>query len=275
MLLHGPFALLVASAALLGWMFNLALAVRHGSKVNAESPAPAVIDDDHAEPTARTSARGPLIALLVGAALWAVPMAALVLLAGNDSPLTHMGWFFSRAAMVTFGGAYAVLPYVSRAATDVYGWLKPGQMIDGLALGETTPGPLILVTVFVGFVGAYQAGSGWAEAVGGAAVSAYFTFLPSFVFILVGAPLVERTRGGAASASALSGVTAAVTGVILHLGVHFAERVLWNADGSFDWFAAALASAALTAMVRFGVGVPAVVAAGSAAGLLRFAWAGG
>ena len=159
-----------------------------------------------------------------------------------------MGWFFTKAALVTFGGAYAVLPYVYQGGVETHGWLTGQQMIDGLALGETTPGPLIMVVAFVGFVG------GWTKelfgpdtqvlaGIAGASVATFFTFLPSFLFILVGAPMVEATRHDLKFTAPLTGITAAVVGVILNLALFFAWHVLWPeaADsapfaGRFEWF---------------------------------------
>ncbi len=151
---------------------------------------------------------------------------------GPGATLPRMGWFFTKAALLTFGGAYAVLPYVYQGAVETYGWLAPAQMIDGLALGETTPGPLIMVVAFVGFVG------GWSKAlfgpeslaqagIAGACVATFFTFLPSFLFILAGGPLVETTHGQLGFTAPLSAITAAVVGVIVNLAVFFAWHVLW------------------------------------------------
>ena len=174
-------------------------------------------------------------------------MGALIAAQGWQGTLTQMGWFFTKAALFTFGGAYAVLPYVYQGAVEQHQWLSATQMIDGLALGETTPGPLIMVVAFVGFVG------GWAKAVFGpdalflagaaaAAVVTFFTFLPSFVFILAGGPVVEATHGKLAFTAPLSAITAAVVGVILNLALFFAWHVLWpqGFGGRFDLVAAAI-----------------------------------
>ena len=153
-----------------------------------------------------------------------------------------MGWFFTKAALLTFGGAYAVLPYVYQGAVGHYGWLTPTQMIDGLALGETTPGPLIMVVAFVGFVGAYVAalfgaGSSVPRRRSGGVAGTWFTFLPSFLFILAGGPLVESTHGDLKFTAPLTAITAAVVGVILNLALFFGYHVLWPAGfaGRFDW----------------------------------------
>src|SRR3954467_9996066 len=168
-----------------------------------------------------------------------------------------MGWFFTKAALLTFGGAYAVLPYVYQGGLEQFGWLTATQMIDGLALGETTAGPLIMVVTFVGFVG------GWVKEIFGphhllagatvaAVVVTYFTFLPSFVFIFLGAPLIETTHGNLKFTAPLTGITAAVVGVILNLAVFFAYHVLWprGVSGNFDWIPAVIGTAAFVALFR-------------------------
>ena len=194
-----------------------------------------------------------------------------------------MGWFFTKAALLTFGGAYAVLPYVYQGAVETHQWLSGPQMIDGLALGETTPGPLIMVVAFVGFVG------GWARQVLGpealflggalaATVVTFFTFLPSFVFILAGGPLVEATHGRLGFTAPLSAITAAVVGVILNLALFFAYHVFWpqGFGGRFDLASALIAAAAALALFRFKVGVMPLLAACAALGLaFRLAIAGG
>jgi chromate transporter len=205
----------------------------------------AVIDDDTPTPAhARfTWARFARV-LALGLALWLVAMAGLVLRYGWDTTLTQMAWFFTKAALLTFGGAYAVLPYVYQGAVEHFGWLSPAQMIDGLALGETTPGPLIMVVSFVGFVG------GWTQAIFGsesrlaagaaaAGVVSFFTFLPSFIFIFLGGPFIESTHGKLKFTAPLSGITAAVVGVIVNLAVFFAYHVLWpqGLSGGFAWAA--------------------------------------
>jgi chromate transporter len=185
-----------------------------------------------------------------------------------------MGWFFTKAALLTFGGAYAVLPYVYQGAVEHHQWLDAAQMIDGLALGETTPGPLIMVVAFVGFVG------GWTKAVLGsdalflsgaaaATVVTFFTFLPSFFFILLGAPFIESTHGKLKFTAPLTGITAAVVGVIVNLAVFFAWHVLWpqGFGGRFEWPSALIGAAAGFALFRLKAGVIPVIAASAAAGL--------
>ena len=189
-----------------------------------------------------------------------------------------MGWFFTKAALLTFGGAYAVLPYVYQGAVETFGWLTATQMIDGLALGETTPGPLIMVVAFVGFVG------GWTKQIFGpdllalaglvaASVVTFFTFLPSFLFILVGGPIIETTHGQLRFTAPLTGITAAVVGVIVNLAAFFAWHVFWPHGwlsaqhvGGADLIALALGAAAAIALLRFKVGVIPVILACAAAG---------
>ena len=193
---------------------------------------------------------------------------------GWDGALTQMGWFFTKAALLTFGGAYAVLPYVYQGAVDHYQWLTGTQMIDGLALGETTPGPLIMVVAFVGFVG------GWTKALFGpdalllagaaaATVATFFTFLPSFLFILIGGPVVESTHGELKFTAPLTGITAAVVGVILSLAVFFAYHVLWvkGLSGPFDWMSAVIGIAAGIALFKFKVGISQLIAVCAGLGL--------
>ncbi len=207
-------------------------------------------------------------------------LGALVALFGWESTLAQMGWFFTKAALLTFGGAYAVLPYVYQGAVEYYQWLTATQMIDGLALGETTPGPLIIVVAFVGFVGAWTNAALGPEApalagCAGAAVATFFTFLPSFLFILLGGPLVESTHGNLQFTAPLTGITAAVVGVILNLALFFAWHVLWPRATSdapfasgFDWFSALVGLVALAALWRYKSGMIPVILGCGAAGLL-------
>jgi chromate transporter len=214
--------------------------------------------------------------LAVFVALWAGAMAGLAALLGWDNPLAQMSWFFTKAALLTFGGAYAVLPYVYQGAVEHYHWLTPTQMIDGLALGETTPGPLIMVVAFVGFVGAWTKAALGPDAVAlagslGACVAAFFTFLPSFLFILLGGPLVETTHGDLRFTAPLTGITAAVVGVIVNLAVFFAWHVLWPHGwaGGIDAFSAAVGVAAVGALWRWRNGMIPVIFACGAAGLVH------
>ena len=201
-------------------------------------------------------------------------MGLLTALYGWDGTLTQMAWFFTKAALLTFGGAYAVLPYVYQGAIGYYGWLTPTQMIDGLALGETTPGPLIMVVAFVAFVGAYLqpvfgGDSGFVSGAVAAALVTWFTFLPSFLFILAGGPLVESTHGKLKFTAPLTAITAAVVGVILNLALFFAYHVLWPQGfaGSFEWPSALIALAAAVALFSFKRGVMEVLLVSALAGL--------
>ena len=197
---------------------------------------PATIDDDTPTPEHARFKKSRLVKVLViGAALWLLPVAMLVAWQGWHGAVTQMGWFFTKAALLTFGGAYAVLPYVYQGAVAHYGWLTPTQMIDGLALGETTPGPLIMVVAFVGFVGGYLStdlralfGPDALLLAGAAAATlvTWFTFLPSFLFILAGGPLVESTHDNLDFTAPLTAITAAVVGVILNLALFFGYHVL-------------------------------------------------
>jgi len=220
---------------------------------------PALIDDDTPVPAhARFSGSRLMRVVLVGAVLWCVPMGLLWALHGPDHVFTQMGWFFTKAALLTFGGAYAVLPYVYQGAVERFGWLTPGQMIDGLALGETTPGPLIMVVAFVGFVGGYvkQVFGPDDLFLAGAAAAClvtWFTFLPSFLFILAGGPMVESSHQTLRWHAPLSAISAAVVGVILSLALFFGQHVLWPAgfSGAVDGTAVLIALGAGVALLHY------------------------
>ena len=274
-----PFPVIVLGAALIGhlgakrWPQVFAIGGSHG--VARQGYGQALIDDDTPTPPHALFTRARLARVVVtGLALWLAVMAVLLAVYGVSGTLTQMGWFFTKAALLTFGGAYAVLPYVYQGAVEHYHWLGPTQMIDGLALGETTPGPLIMVVAFVGFVG------GWLHNVFGpqhvfwsgalaACVVTWFTFLPSFVFILAGGPLVESTHGNLKFTAPLSAITAAVVGVILNLAMFFAYHVFWpqGFDGVFDVASALIAAAAALALFRFKVSVLPLLAACALMGL--------
>ncbi|MBD5801771.1 Chromate transport protein [Azoarcus sp. Aa7] len=280
--LNAPFPAIVVAAALIGFAGGRIAPEKFragGGHGAAKSFGAAMIDDDTPTPAHarfRWSRLASVVA--VGALLWALPMALLNARYGWDHTLTQMGWFFTKAALLTFGGAYAVLPYVYQGAVGHYGWLTPTQMIDGLALGETTPGPLIMVVAFVGFVGGYLSdemraafgpdGLFVAGAVAAALVT-WFTFLPSFLFILAGGPLVEATHGDLKFTAPLTAITAAVVGVILNLALFFGYHVLWPAGfaGTFDWISALIAVAAAVALFRFKRNVIHVIAACAVLGL--------
>lgn len=274
-----PFPAIVAGAALIGYIGGRVAPTTfrtgggHGAR--HASYGPAVIDDDTPTPEhARFRWTRLARVAIVGALLWVVPMGLLAGLLGGSHTLTQMGWFFTKAALLTFGGAYAVLPYVYQGAVGHYGWLTPVQMIDGLALGETTPGPLIMVVAFVGFVGGYvKAVFGPDSLFVAGAVAAtlvtWFTFLPSFLFILAGGPLVESTHDDLEFTAPLTAITAAVVGVILNLALFFGYHVLWpdGLDGRFDLQSALIALGAAVALFRFRQNVIHVIAACAVVGL--------
>lgn len=275
-----PFPVIVLVAAMIGFVggkiapTRFAVGGGHG-KANKHY-GPALIDDDTPTPEHAKFSRKRLLQVLVcGLLLWLASMAALVAMYGWHGTLTQMGWFFTKAALLTFGGAYAVLPYVYQGAVEHYHWLTAPQMIDGLALGETTPGPLIMVVTFVGFVGGWAkeifgTDSLWLAGMAAAGVATFFTFLPSFVFILLGGPLVETTHGNLKFTAPLTAITAAVVGVILNLAVFFGYHVLWpqGLQGTFEWPSALIGLAALLALFRYKVGVVQVIFGCGIAGLL-------
>jgi chromate transporter len=282
-----PFPIVVGAALVVGFVgggiapswFEVGVAREQERRAAAVATA----QDELPAPTLPRS----LLVLAIGLAAWFGPLIAVAAWRGGDGTLTDMGWFFSKAAVVTFGGAYAVLAYVDHAAVSTFGWLRPGQMAVGLGLAESTPGPLIMVLEFVGFVGAYQDPGGLSPVLAGvlgAAVVVWATFAPCFLWIFLGAPYIERIRGNVRLASALQTVTAAVVGVIANLAVTFAvvtlfERVrsvevlsgdvpvpVWS---SIDPFAFVVALAAFVAIRWRRWNVVAVIAASAAAGLVR------
>ena len=274
-----PFPAIVLAAGLIGhfgaWRWPQVFALGRGHGNAQQSYGPALIDDHTPTPAHARFSRSHLAKVLgFGLGLWVLAMAALVVTNSLHGTLTQMGWFFTKAALLTFGGAYAVLPYVYQGAVETHQWLSGPQMIDGLALGETTPGPLIMVVAFVGFVGGWlkQALGPDALFLGGslaATVVTFFTFLPSFVFILAGAPVVEATHGKLGFTAPLLAITAAVVGVILNLAMFFAYHVLWpqGFGGRFDSVSAVINAAAAVALFRFKVGVMPLLGACAAIGL--------
>ena len=261
-----PFPAIVLVAGLIGYVGGqYSPGIFSGGTGHGAAKAgygPALIDDDTPTPAHALFSWKKLAAYFcAGLALWAALIAALAAATGLDGTPTQMGLFFSKAALLTFGGAYAVLPYVYQGAVEHYGWLTATQMIDGLALGETTPGPLIMVVAFVGYVGA---------GITGALVATYFTFLPSFIFIFMGAPFVETTHGNLKFSAPLTGITAAVVGVIVNLALFFAWHVLWpeGPSGRLEWFPALVGTAAFVALFRYKVGVMQVIGACALAGLV-------
>jgi len=275
-----PFPAVIGLAALLGFVGTRfwPAAFEQAAHLHAGSPtAKAAVIDDHTPSPAHSSFnwRAMLKTAASGIVIGAVALLVLNLMLGWDHPLVQMGWFFTKAALLSFGGAYAVLPYVYQGAVDHFAWLSAGQMMDGLALGETTPGPLIMIVAFVGFVG------GWTHEVlgpltvfwsgcAGALVATFFTFLPSFVFILAGAPLVEASRGHPQLNAILSAISAAVVGVIVSLGALFAAHVfhLEQVLARWDWLAVLIATAASVALLRFKISAVRVLLACAITGLV-------
>ncbi len=277
-----PYPLIVVVAALLGWgagrwkprWVQKPRAAAAGGTAEAADEQPAIHGDDtppppHARPSRRRLA---LMALAWGLATL-LPLALLTAAFGDQGLLPQMARFFSRVALVSFGGAYAVLPYVAQASVEQFGWLSAAQVVDGLALGETTPGPLIMVLAFVGFMGGWNGGvfgppGTWIGAVAAALITVWFTFLPSFGFILCGAPLVEATRDDLRLGASLTAITAAVVGVIVSLVVFFAGPVLWP-QGRFDAPSLGVALVALALLLKARWGVLPLIGAAAGVGLLR------
>ncbi|MBA1443320.1 MAG: chromate efflux transporter [Gammaproteobacteria bacterium] len=274
-----PFPYIVLMAGIIGYAGShlapdkFKAGGHHGE--SKDSYGPALIDDDTPAPEhARFKWSRFITFTLVGIFIGGAVMAILAMTYGWDGTLTQMGWFFTKAALVTFGGAYAVLPYVYQGGVEQYAWLSGTQMIDGLALGETTPGPLIMVVAFVGFVG------GWTKELfgpemlplagaAGAGIATLFTFLPSFLFILLGGPAVEATRDDVKFTAPLTGITAAVVGVVLNLAAFFAYHVLWpqGFEATFEWFSALIGAAAFVALFKYKVGIVQVIGACAVLGL--------
>jgi len=289
-----PFPAIILTAGLIGYLGGVSgLAAFAGGEHGAVGGRQVADADtilgievpDHAQPT-RARALKISTVLLV---LWLGPTAALIALLGPDHVFSDIAVFFSQMAVVTFGGAYAVLAYVAQAAVDTYGWLAPGEMLDGLGMAETTPGPLIMVTQFVGFMGAFRDPGGLAPLAAGmlgGLLTTWVTFAPCFLWIFLGAPYIERLRGNRALSAALTAITAAVVGVILNLALWFALHVVfrrvdsfeaWGLDlslpdpASLDWAAAALAATALLAVFRFKLGTGLLLAGAALAGLVLYA----
>jgi chromate transporter len=276
-----PFPLIVAGAAVAGMLAGEWLQVPKGIEPRAN-------DRVEAASRSRSPWASSVAALVVWSAVWFVPVALIAILFGGRHVFTQEALFFSKVAVVTFGGAYAVLAYVAQQAVEIYHWLRPDEMLTGLGLAETTPGPLILVLVFVGFLAGYRGETGLEPLLAGmvgATVTLWVTFVPSFLFIFVGAPFVERLSGNRVIASALAGVTAAVVGVIANLALWFALHVLFAEVGqaawgplivpvpelpTFDAAAAFIAVVAALALLRFHIGiVPVLLTAALAGAALR------
>jgi chromate transporter len=281
--LHVPFPLIVLAAALVGlagvhfWTDTFAVAPKpkvasSGEAVDDELRL--VLDDHDPSPAHTLPSRGRALRVLaIGLALWAAPFAALAFWRGPESLHVREYGFFTQAALVTFGGAYAVLAYVTQAAAGSFGWITNTQAVDGLALAETTPGPLIMVLQFVGFMAAWNHPEGMtptASAVTGALVTTYTTFLPCFIFIFLGAPYIEVLRGNKRLTGALVGVTAAVVGVVLNLALVFGAAVIWPSglSGGTNWLALAMSAAAFLTLYKIKTDVLWVVLAGGLVGLV-------
>jgi chromate transporter len=287
-LFHVPFPLIVLAGGLLGllagqrWPETFEIGQAHGD----ETEGTAISDEGSAGKHTEISARRSVKVLLIGLAAWFVPLILVAVWAGRGDVLTQQAWFFSKAAVVTFGGAYAVLAYINQAAVATYGWLLPAQMVAGLGLAESTPGPLIMVTEFVGFVGAYQHPGGLEPVLAGvlgAMVVTWATFAPCFLWIFLGAPFIEHLRTNVRLTHALTTITAAIVGVVLNLALAFGIQTLFKQVrdvhvfggpvpvpvwSSVDWFAVAVAVISFVGLWKFRWKVIPVVVASAAAGLL-------
>ena len=258
-----PFPFIVLAAVVIGFVGGRispeSFSVGGGHAAVQTAFGPALIDDHTPTPAhALFSWKRFMQVLLAGAVLWLVPMGYLVMNNGWDHTLTQMSWFFTKAALLTFGGAYAVLPYVNQGAVQQFGWVTATQMMDGLALGETTPGPLIMVVAFVGFVGGYVKAilgpdSLFLAGALAATLVTWFTFLPSFIFILAGGPFVESTHNDLKFTAPLTAITAAVVGVILNLALFFGYHTLWpqGVAQSLDLSSALIAVGAAIALFKY------------------------
>ena len=279
-----PFPIIVLAAASIGFVGGRlspsSLRMGGGHAAAAHSTGTALIDDDTPTPSHAVFTWKRLWqVLLAAAALWLLPMSLLIFQFGWDHTFTQMSWFFTKAALLTFGGAYAVLPYVFQGAVEQFGWVTATQMIDGLALGETTPGPLIMVVTFVGFVGAYaQALLGPDSLFLAGALAAtlvtWFTFLPSFIFILAGGPFVESTHNDLKFTAPLTAITAAVVGVILNLALFFGYHTIWpqGFGAPLDITSALIAFGAAIALLKYKLNVIQVIAVCGLLGVLIKHW---
>lgn len=275
------FPIIVLAAGLIGYVGGRIsptyFQVGGGHGASQKDYGPALIDDETPTPQhASFNWNKALRITAIGLGIWLLAITILYIRYGWNGAFTQMGWFFTKAALLTFGGAYAVLPYVYQGAVEHYHWLNPTQMIDGLALGETTPGPLIMVVTFVGFVGGWVTqvfgpDAAFMSAVTAAAIVTFFTFLPSFVFILLGGPFIETTHGNLKFTAPLSAITAAVVGVIFNLALFFAYHVFWLTGfaGSMDWASVIITLMAFIAIYRFKVNIIPVILS---CGVLGMAW---
>ncbi len=268
-----PFPVIVLAAAIVGFIGGIFWKNKFEmpESENADARLSVISDEQESPPHTRPNFRRAVLVSAVCLALWLAPTIIAGAVRGWDSTLFKEGLFFSKAAVVTFGGAYAVLPYVAQQALFHYGWLQQGQMMDGLGLAETTPGPLIMVLQFVGFMGAWQHPEGLSPLLAatlGALLTTWATFTPCFLWIFLGGPHVEQLRGNKKLTAALSSVTAAIVGVILNLAVWFALHVFFPYASVIDWFAIALCAAAFVAMLRYKIDIVPVVLASGLLGLI-------
>ena len=288
-----PFPIIVFSAAIIGFVAGLMGLAEFEANAGhaADKGKPAVVDDmlgegipEHTRPTIARA----LAVSAIWLALWLIPVIALLVTLGRGNVFSEIAVFFSKMAVVTFGGAYAVLAYVAQQAVENYGWLKPGEMLDGLGMAETTPGPLIMVLQFVGFMGAYRDPGSLPPMMAGTLaglLATWVTFTPCFLWIFLGAPFVETLRGNKALNAALSAITAAVVGVVLNLAIWFAIHSVFRETvpvhafplsfdaprlASVDWLALALTIAAAVAIFRFKIGMIATLAACCGTGIALF-----
>jgi chromate transporter len=282
-----PFPVIVICAALIGvwggkkYPSIFSPKARTVDTVSSQGNSDAIIGDSTPTPEhAIFSIRSTVQKGIVGTLLWTLPIAALILFFGWKALYPQLAWFFTKAALLTFGGAYAVLPYVYQGAVEHYQWVTASQMIDGLALGEATPGPLIMVLAFVAYIaGHVQEALGpdlafWSGAVA-ACIATWFTFLPSFLFILIGGPLIESTHGKLGFTAPLTAITAAVVGVIVNLGLFFAYHVFFPTGftGSVSVPSVLICAAAAIALIRFQLGIMTVLAGAALTGLF-LGWLG-
>lgn len=286
-----PFPLIIAAAAAVGWMgakaglraFRPGAGHRHGPADHVDDAETLLGAETVAIPA--HARRGALIAGLVALVAWLLPVGLIVLTLGPSNVFSQIATFFSTMAVVTFGGAYAVLAYVAQEAVGTFGWLQPGEMLDGLGMAETTPGPLIMVVQFVGFMGAFREAGGLLAGTVGGLLATWVTFAPCFAWIFLGAPWMERLRKNPSITAALTAVTAAVTGVILNLAIWFAIHVIWQEViridagplsmelprlSSINWAAAVLSILAIFAVFRLKLGMATVLAGAAAAGVLLY-----
>ncbi len=283
-----PFPIIVIAAALFGflggrvWPASFAPMMGHGAARSTDAPS---IPDDAYEQVNPTWGRFAAT-LTVWLAIWWIPVGAFVLIFGADHVFVKEGLFFSKTAVVTFGGAYAVLAYIAQQAVENFGWLQPTEMLDGLGMAETTPGPLIMVVQFVGFMGAYRhpgALDPMLAGVIGSLLTTWVTFAPCFLWIFLGAPYIEKLRGNRALTTALTGITAAVVGVVLNLAVWFCLHTLFGVVdethigplrllipewASIDWVSAILAFGAIIAVFWFKVGMIRLILAAATIGVI-------